>query len=409
MSTAGKLTVKTVQSKVSKKDYGKHADGRGLYLVIPKSGYAYWMLRYSFNQKRKEMTLAKLSDLSLQDARYEAISKMKLARDGQDPLLEKKRAEQQSILTVDDLFEDWFAILTQRIQNPQIPKRIYAKDIAPVIGIHKLDQVSARDIRTVIDNISSSRRATIANDALGYCKQLFNHAVKLDLLQFNPALAFSYKDAGGTEQARLRALTAEELGVFLKTAKKHIKQFGQDNYLAVLLLVCLGVRKSELCKAKWEEFDLDNAVWNLPATRTKTNVGFDIPLAPQVIGWLNELKVRACGSEYVFPSRRAGKKPHMGSDTLNRAISKMFGKEVRQSKHSKNMMGDIEYFTVHDLRRTCRTLLAKLGVSSHVAERCLNHKLKGVEAIYNQHDYFDERKEALEMLVNKIQQLDIQF
>ena len=49
----------------------------------------------------------------------------------------------------------------------------------------------------------------------------------------------------------------------------------------------------------------------------------------------------------------------------------------------------MEHFTVHDLRRACRTMLAKQGTSSHVAERCLNHKLKGSEAIYNQHDYFD--------------------
>jgi integrase len=56
------------------------------------------------------------------------------------------------------------------------------------------------------------------------------------------------------------------------------------------------------------------------------------------------------------------------------------------------------HFTVHDLRRTCRSLLAANGVSSHVAERCLNHKLKGVEGIYNQYDYFDERREALNLL-----------
>lgn len=61
-------------------------------------------------------------------------------------------------------------------------------------------------------------------------------------------------------------------------------------------------------------------------------------------------------------------------------------------------MGDLEYFRVHDLRRTCRTLLASLGVPGHVAERCLNHKLKGVEGIYDRHDYFDERKEALQSL-----------
>ncbi len=65
-------------------------------------------------------------------------------------------------------------------------------------------------------------------------------------------------------------------------------------------------------------------------------------------------------------------------------------------------MGDIEHFAVHDLRRTCRSLLASLRVPSHIAERCLNHKLKGVEGIYDRYDYLDERKEALEKVTNLV-------
>ena len=65
-------------------------------------------------------------------------------------------------------------------------------------------------------------------------------------------------------------------------------------------------------------------------------------------------------------------------------------------------MGHIDYFTVHDLRRTSRSLLALLSVPPHVAERCLNHKLKGVEGIYDRYDYFDERKEALQRVAEKI-------
>jgi integrase len=402
-----KLTVKTIQATISKEIFGKYADGNGLYFVLPKSGMPYWMLRYTSNNKRKEMSLGKYKDISLQNARFKASAKMKLVREGLDPLLEKKRAEQESITTVDDLFTDWHKGIAARIKHAEIPKRVYQKDISPVIGMYKLDQISARDVRTVIDTIKSSRRMAVANDALGYCKQLFNHAVKLDLLKYNPALPFTHKDAGGTEQARTRALSEAELETFLLIAQQNIKSFGRDNYLAVLLLVCLGVRKSELCEAKWSEFDLDNAVWQLPAIRSKTNVGIDIPLVPNVIGWFEELKIRACGSEYVFPSRRIGKNPFMGPDTLNRAIARLFGRDAGKKSAPPNLMGNMEYFTVHDLRRTCRTLLAKQGTSSHVAERCLNHKLKGVEAIYNQHDYFDERKEALAKLVNKIQQMDI--
>jgi integrase len=85
----------------------------------------------------------------------------------------------------------------------------------------------------------------------------------------------------------------------------------------------------------------------------------------------------------------------MGKDTLNRAIAKLFGREPGRKLQPENMMGDVAPFTVHDLRRTCRSLLASAGVPGHVAERCLNHKLKGVEGIYDRYDYFDERKEAL--------------
>lgn len=406
MSKTERLTVKEIQSKVNKNLVGRYADGGGLYFVVPRSGSAYWMLRYTSNKKRKEMTLGKYSDLSLKDARFEASGKMKQLREGLDPLLAKKRAGQESIQTIDDLFDDWYPTLVARLKHPDIPRRIYRKDIAPHIGDLKLDQLSARDIRNIIDTIKNSGRMAIANDALGYCKQLFNHAIKLDLMGLNPASAFTFKDAGGLEKSRERSLSELELKQFLMVAKTNNKSFSRDNYLACLLLVSLGVRKSELCEAKWEEFSLDSAVWRLPATRSKTHVGFDVPLAPKVLGWLEELQVRALGSEYVFPSRRAGTKPHMGSDTLNRAISKLFGHEAGKKKQPPNLMGQTEHFTVHDLRRTCRTLLAQLGTPGYVAERCLNHKLKGVEGIYNKHDYFDERKEALGLLAEKVAGLE---
>jgi integrase len=405
MSKTEKLTVKEIQSKIKKKLVGRYADGGGLYFVVPKSGSAYWMLRYTSNKKRKEMTLGKFADLDLKNARYEAQAKMKQFREGLDPLLAKQRSEQESIKTVNDLFDDWYPTLLSRLQHPTIPQRIYKKDIAKHIGEFKLAQVSARDIRAIIESINQSGRASIANDALGYCKQLFNHGIKLDLLANNPASAFTFKDAGGIERSRDRVLSETELKQFFTVVEANEVSFSRDNYLACLLLLTLGVRKSELCEAKWAEFDLEKNVWSLPASRSKTNVGFMIPLTSVVIKWLDELKIRAFRSEYVFPNRRTSKTPHMGSDTLNRAITKLFGKDTGKAKQPHNLMGDMEHFTVHDFRRTCRTMLAKQGTQGHVAERYLNHKLKGVEAIYNKHDYFDERKEAMELLAEKIKSL----
>ncbi len=322
------------------------------------------------------MTLGKVTDISLADARLDAANKMKQHREGADPLLQRQRAQQENIKTVNDLFDDWYLTLVKRLKFPQIPKRIYTKDIAPHIGSIKLEQITARDIRTTITAINNSGRPTIANDALGHCKQLFNHGLKLDLLSDNPASAFTFRDAGDVEQSKDRALSKEELKQFFDTAKKNSDSFSRDNYLACVLLVCLGVRKSELCEAKWDEFELDKSLWHLPKSRSKTNVGFTIPLAPEVLIWLEELKVRGFGSEYVFPSRRVSKNPHMGADTLNRAITKLFGHEPGKQKQPPNLMGDMPHFTVHDLRRTCRSLLAAQGTPGNVAERCLNHKLK---------------------------------
>ncbi|MFC1502940.1 tyrosine-type recombinase/integrase [Pseudomonadota bacterium] len=398
----GKLTVKEIQAK-SKGNPGRFADGEGLYFVVPKAGRPYWMLRYTANKKRKEMTLGKYSDLSLADARAEVAIKMKQHREGLDPLLAKQRAEQVSIKTVNDLFNDWHQGNVKRLKHPKIPERIYRKDIAPHIGSYNLDSVSARDIRTVLNAIAASNRPSIANDALMYCKQLFNHGIKLDVLGANPASAFSVTDAGGVEKSKDRALTIEELTHAFKVMRENSDSFSRDNYLACALLVTLGVRKSELTESSWKEFDLEGKIWKLPKERSKSGGGITIPLPEVVMNWLNELKVRACGSDYVFPSRRVSKNPYMGADTLNRAITKLFGHEAGKKKQPCNKMGDMAHFTVHDLRRTCRTLLAIEGVPGHVAERCLNHKLKGVEGIYNHYDYIDERKEALAVLSEKLQ------
>lgn len=110
----------------------------------------------------------------------------------------------------------------------------------------------------------------------------------------------------------------------------------------------------------------------------------DIPLVPQVVEWLQALKVLAADSEFVIPKRRRDHRhrvAHVGLETLNVALLRV--------AHG------LPHFTLHDLRRTARTHLPALGARREVAERCLGHKLKGVEGPYDRHDYFKERRLAL--------------
>lgn len=387
------ITAKQIQAFV-KGEPKRYPIGSGLYLVVRNSATPYWMLRYTSNGKRKEITLGKYPSLSLADARADAAIKKREIDLGSDPLIARKKIKEQPIKLVDDLFADWFENdLSKRLKHPGIPKRIYTKDIKPVIGDLPIAEVSALNIRKIIQGISDAR-PTVANDALMYMKQMFRHGFKLDLVTHNPASAFTVSDAGGIEKSRDRYLTFDEVEQVFGVLKNNIAKFNRDNYLACALLITLGVRKSELCCAKWDEFELDKALWNLPEGRSKTGAPITIPLPLQIIEWLNELKIRACGSEYVFPARRTSKKPHMGNDTLNRAISSLFGHEAGRKIQPANLMGNIKPFSPHDLRRTFRSLAAALGIQGHVAERCLNRKLQGIVGTYNRHDYLEERLAA---------------
>ena len=405
---AAKLNDKQIKAILRRGEPGRFAAGNGLYFRISSEGSGFWVVRYTVNGKRREISLGRYPELSLAKSAAQTVTLKADIRQGIDPLAEKKRptGAKAIIKTVDDLAAEWLkSDIEKRLAHPEIPRRVYKNDLSPVFGELSLDRVSPLDIRHAIEAITASGRPTVANDALCYCKQLFRHGIRLDLMKSNPADAFTVHHAGGVEQSRSRALSLKELEAVFRVFRENAEQFTRENYLAVALLLVLGVRKGELIAAKWEEFDIEAGLWDLSEERSKTGVAITIPLPPVAIGWLEELHMWACGSEYVFPARRASKRRgYISDDTLNHAIAKLFGQKVRPGEPPANKLGEagIEHFTVHDLRRTCRSLLAGAGVPGHVAERCLNHKLKGVEGIYDRYDYLDERREALQKVADQL-------
>ncbi len=395
---------KQIQEFIKTGELTRKSVGDGLYIRVQTAGKSSWLVRCTIKGKPKFIVLegGHYPQLSLADAKAEAIKIKQQVKAGIDPLIERARLKEKTISTVDDLFTDWYPSLEKRLKHPEITKRIYIKEIKPSIGRFQVVDVTPLHIRGVIHKVAQSNRPATANDTLSRCKQLFNHACKLGLINGNPALAFNYSDAGGEEKSRDRVLTIKELTNVFKILRDNADIFTRDNYLTVALLVTLGVRKGELIASQWREFDFDKKVWKLPKDRIKTGVAIDIPLPDLLIPWFEELYVRAGGSDYLFPSRRASKhRGYISDDTLNHALAKLFGKKVDSKKQPyENLLGKVgvEHFTVHDLRRTFRSLLAEIGVHGYIAERCLNHKLRGVEGIYNKHDYFDERQQALTKL-----------
>ncbi|UTV27885.1 tyrosine-type recombinase/integrase [Photobacterium atrarenae] len=393
----------------AKQDTQKTVD-RGLTFRIAR-GKPSWVVKYTLRGKRAQIALPHAyPKCSITEAKRLALDIRAKVKDGIDPKAERAKAQKIEIGNVNELFEDWFEHdIQKRLKHPEIPKRIYTKEIKPYLGHFAVVDVTPTDIRVILQEVSASGRPSTTNQTLMYAKQMFRHAVKLNLIVFNPAQPFTQNDAGGIQESRERFLTESDIQKTFATFRQHKDIFTRENYLACCLLLCLGVRKTELTSAQWKDFDLENGLWYMPEDN-KVNTAITIPLPDLVLTWLEELRIRACGSDYVFPARRASKRRgYISDDTLNHALAKLFGKKVDSKKKPyPNYLGQagVEHFTIHDLRRTCRTLLSSLNVAGHIAERCLNHSVKNkhssTEAIYDRHDFLDERREALDKLAEKL-------
>ena len=369
------------------------SDGDGLYLRKQTREGASWTLRYHFAGREHWLTLGHYPDMSLGQARIEARQARVLLDKQQDPLSARRavEAEQRQRGSFRELCEEWYRneITGRGLKHPEVPRRHLDKYLLPKLGRTAAVDVTPADIARVVDDIKR-RAPTAANDLLRFTRRIFAFGVRRRMVPSNPAADFSPRlDGGGTERPRSRALSLDELAQLFEKIRE-APSFGTDDALALKLLLALCVRKGELLGARWQEFDLDGntplgAVWHLPASRTKTGMPLDIPLVPAVVGWLREIKALAAHSEFLFPKRRRDRRervPHVGLDTLNAAMQRV--------QHG------LPSFTLHDLRRTARTQLAALGVRREVAERCLGHAIRGVEGTYDRHNYFKERRTALE-------------
>ncbi len=405
----GKLTDLDIRNWIKAGDrFEGRSDGDGLYLRYRKEDATpRWLFRYRIAGKARVLNMGSYRDLSLAEARKTAKEMRARVALGYDVQGEKKerKAEamakieaEKSIITVAALADEFFAArILGRWKHPNIVRSRIERDIKPSIGKLPIGEVGPKHIDAMLKGIVARGAPTMATDVMRWTKRMFDYAVKREMVPYNPASAFDPSDAGGKEESRTRFLTRAELAKLLKVMKT-AKGWAHENTLTVKLLLMLAVRKSELICARIEEFDLDAAVWNLPAERTKTGAAIDIPLPHQAVAILRDLVRLTGASAWLLPARKMETRmlPHIDPNTINAALA----------NYIRPLMKDCEPFSPHDFRRTARTHLEALGVMPHVAERCLNHKVKGVEGIYNRHDYFEERKAGLQAWANLLTELE---
>lgn len=374
------------------------SDGDGLTFTMSakqaaeKSGS--WVLRYRLPsvKAQREVTIGKYPDTSLSAARKEASKLRARIQQGEDVAREKQRdrQERERAWTVRRLAEDYLEKITGRLAPSTVSqRRQQLRDhVVNVIGNRPAVDVLPADIVDITE-AAAAKSLHVARLVLMVLREMFAHAVARHVIESSPCAHVTGRAVIGPRPVnRTRIMLSEsELRAMLPA----LPSIGRSNELAIKVLLATCTRIGELTLAEWSHIDLERREWTIPPELSKNRKRFVIPLTDPVARWFVDLQTIAFGSRFVLPVRTRfndsdGDRP-MEASTLNVAINRL----------CRSLADKCRRFTPHDLRSTARSHLGAMGVDILVAERCLNHSLGGLVAVYDQHDYLSERRKALEL------------
>lgn len=322
-------------------------------------------------------------------ARKKAIEILADVIRGADPSAERQEArklDQENVRHFVELFIERYAKKKQRSWKET--ERVLAREFLPQLGKKRLNDVSKRDIVLVVDRIAD-RAPVMANRAFSYIRRFFNWCVEQSLLEVSPCAGLK-PPAGG--QQRERILSDEEL-VEVWNAAGTVTPIWNSVFK---LLILTAQRKNEVVGMEWEEIDWNQMLWKIPGRRTKNGRSHEVPITSTMSKILSEIP-RIEGCKYVFSSN--GQRPVASQSRIKNAIDE----EIERLRQERAPLGEgaksMPHWTIHDLRRTATTGMARLGIPPHVADALLNHKggvVSGVAAVYNRYGYLEERRHALQ-------------
>lgn len=353
----------------------------GLFLEIRPTGRKTWAYRYTFKAKQEKLTLGRYPDLSLKDARQARDEAASQVAKGISPQ-QLKEKEKQGISDA-ILFRDYGERYTNEVirkarANPKSMLMYLNNDIYPMLGHLAIKDIQIEDVRRTIWRKKEQGYDAAANQVRGLLKRMFDYAVTLGLVTYNPVLAIPAKHVFKSKP-RERYLTTEEIRTYYTTLLN--SRLYKPRKLGLLLSLLTLVRKSELLAAKWEHIDFEQKLWLIPKTKADSKTGHSramlVYMSTQMIEILKELKTIAGDGPYVFVGRKRG--THISHNPFNTA------------QKAALALTDIPNFTIHDLRRTASTHLNEQGFNRDAIEKCLNHTAKGIRGIYNKAEYAKER------------------
>lgn len=365
-------------------------DGQGLSLLIEPNGSKSWRFRYRYAGKPKMISLGVYPTITLADARSRRDNARKLVAEGKNP--SEVRKEQKIALQTESesAFEkiatEWHQMKSAKWSAGYASDimEAFQNDIFPYVGTRPIGEIKPLELLNVLRKIEKRGALEKMRKVRQRCSEVFRYAIATGRAEFNPAADLS--SALEVHQSNhFPFLKADEIPDFLRaldgyTGSKIVQ-------IATKLLMITGVRTIELRAALWSEFDLGNAIWEIPAERMKMRRPHLVPLSTQALDLLNELKLMTGNYRYVFPGRNDPNKP-MSEASINQVIKRIgYGGKL----------------TGHGFRHTLSTILHEHTFESAWIEMQLAHIDKNsIRGTYNHASYIDSRRNMMQFYSNLI-------
>ncbi len=381
------------QAKPKNKEYNL-ADGDGLALRVKINGSKLWLFNYSrpHTKKRANISLGSYPAVSLADARNRRKDARELLAQDIDPQEHKAEIEQakraEHANTLEHIAAQWFEIKKKKV-TPN-----YAEDIwrsltlhaLPAIGKVPIHKIKAPAVIKALKPVAAKGSLETVKRVCQRLNEIMTFAVNTGLLDANP-LAGIRQAFDAPDKKNLPALKPEELPELMKAlCTASIKR---TTRCLIEWQLHTMVRPSEAAGARWEEIDMDTALWRIPAERMKKKRPHTIPLSLQAVALLETMEPISSGREHVFPADR-NPKTHTHEQTANMALKRM---------------GFAGRLVAHGMRSIASTTLNEHGFDPDVVEAALAH-VDGneVRAAYNRSEYLERRRTMMNWWSEHIEQ-----
>jgi integrase len=372
------------------------------------------LARYPGSKNPTRRALAEYGALTLEEARDKARDWLKLLQRGEDPAHVEER-ERQAVLTrqantVAAVAEDFIKDKLPSERKGAEVERDIRRDLLPKWGKRPITDITKDDVIAVIKAKKRTAPAQ-ARNLLGIAKRLFSWAIDQSCygLDVSPAEYVRPVKIIGEKKPVDRILSDEEMFALWRATERTPYPHGPTYQLLILT----ALRLNEVADASWPELDLTKREWIIPAKRMKGRNSkaraHAVPLIDDMMTVLERLP-RFTGKDagpYLF-STSMGQKPAWMSDKVKKRID---ARMLRTLKALARMRGDdpakveLPHWTNHDIRRSVRSSLSRLRVTEEAREAVLAHARPGIKATYDLHDYFDEKREALELWAGRLRSI----